>query len=81
MKALILGSLLIFSINANAECARYCNPEKSKPCGKGCISKDYTCHKPVTTSCAGKRGDSKTSRWIGPNETESRINELIGLQG
>lgn len=26
-----------------------CNPEKSKPCGRACIRKEYKCHKPTPT--------------------------------
>jgi hypothetical protein len=60
MKALILSLLLVGSVTQAADsCPRYCNPEKSKPCGAGCISKDLTCRKDWTTSCVGVRENKK----------------------
>jgi hypothetical protein len=35
-------------------CSRMCDPAKSKPCGMSCISKEFTCHKPVATACVKK---------------------------
>lgn len=61
MKKLILLVLLVGSVGQAADnCPRYCNPEKSKPCGAGCISKDLVCRKDWTTSCVGiKPSESK----------------------
>lgn len=41
------------------DCTMYCNPEKSKPCGKGCIKKAFTCHKKITLSCVGPKPEQK----------------------
>jgi hypothetical protein len=80
-KVLITSLVLIGSV-AEANCTRYCNPEKSKPCGKSCISKDFTCHKTVTTACAGKRPVSSLKggrQWGGTSEAEVALNKIIGL--
>lgn len=76
-KFLMIAVLSLVSIQASADCTRYCNPEKSKPCGKSCISKDFTCHKPVTTACSGKK-PTKTSFYT-PSETEATLNKLLGI--
>ncbi len=47
----ILGLSVLLSHVGNAECSRHCNPETSKACGHGCISKYFNCHKPTTTAC------------------------------
>ena len=51
MKLFITAGILLASLTAHA--TRYCNPEVSKPCGAGCISKDLVCRKPWTTSKVG----------------------------
>ena len=33
----------------------YCNPERSKPCGMGCIQLHKTCRKSWTTAVSGER--------------------------
>jgi hypothetical protein len=38
---------------SQAHAETYCNPERSKPCGGGCISLDKTCRKSWTTSKVG----------------------------
>ena len=85
VKALIVSIVFLAATPVLAECTRYCNPEKSKPCGKSCISKDFTCHKPVTTACSGTRPDSKgkkssQNQWLGGSEAETHISKLIGLE-
>lgn len=56
MKQIILAlAVLVSGATASAECTRMCDPAKSKPCGKSCISKDFKCTKPVTTACVGKK--------------------------
>lgn len=52
MKSLLLATALILASATSAQ-ARTCNPEKSKPCGNGCISKSFTCHKTSTSSVSG----------------------------
>lgn len=63
MKHLILIAALFISIGASAketkECIRYCDAKVSKPCGKGCIDKSFTCHKEVTLSCVKPASDKK----------------------
>ena len=54
LKSLVLASLFVTSI-AQAKPTAYCNPERSKPCGKSCISLDKTCRKPWTTAVSGIR--------------------------
>jgi len=44
-------ALTIASVSANAQ--SYCNPERSKPCGNGCISLVKTCRTSWTTSKIG----------------------------
>lgn len=78
MKQMILATIVaLVSLQANAECTRYCNPEKSKPCGKSCISKDFQCHKPVTTACSGEK--PKKQAFYTPSEGEQRLNEILGI--
>lgn len=51
-----LFALIVYGQNGNA--VTLCNPELSTPCGKGCIPKDKSCHKPWTTSKVGVRTSS-----------------------
>jgi len=37
--------------NANNNCCKICR--KGKACGNSCISRSYTCHKPVGCACNG----------------------------
>lgn len=48
-------TLLILLAASSVHATTYCNPERSKPCGKGCIPKDRACHKSWTTSLVGER--------------------------
>ena len=62
MKSLILTLGLLLASTSSAAPSAYCNPEKSKPCGKGCISLTKTCRTPWTTAVAGvnpNKGSSK----------------------
>ena len=78
-KNLLVAAVLLQGVSAlAADCTRYCNPEKSKPCGKSCIAKDFTCHKPVTTACVGKRPDKKAWQYT-PSEAEAHLNKILGL--
>lgn len=77
-KNLLVAAVLLQGVSAlAADCTRYCNPEKSKPCGKSCISKDFTCHKPVTTACSGKK-PGKQALYT-PSEAEAHLNKILGL--
>ena len=78
MKMFLIALVSIVSLNANADCTRYCNPEKSKPCGKGCISKEFTCHKPVTTSCSGTKPGKKQAFYT-PSAGEANLDRILGL--
>lgn len=50
--AFILITLAALTSKA-ATTTKYCNPDKSKPCGKGCIPLAKQCHVPWTTSKVG----------------------------
>jgi len=78
MKMFLISAIALVSLQANAECTRYCNPEKSKPCGKSCISKDFQCHKPVTTACSGTK-PGKGQALYTPSEGEANLNRLLGI--
>ena len=56
MKSLLMVLSLVFAFNASA--VTYCNPAKSRPCGKGCVSLDKSCTKNWSTSIAGINPDS-----------------------
>ena len=51
MKLFIATLAMLHSLNASA--TTYCNPDRSKPCGGGCISLEKTCRKSWTTSKVG----------------------------
>jgi hypothetical protein len=53
--ALVIALLFSAHFSNAADCPRYCDPAKSKPCGASCISNDRQCHKSWTTSCVGVR--------------------------
>ncbi len=57
MSKFILVAMVFISGVANAadSCKRYCNPDRSKPCGAACIPLDSVCRKSWTTSCSGER--------------------------
>ena len=56
MKYILTIALLMQGFGASAQiCTKYCNPEKSKPCGNACIPKDNQCRKDWTTACVGIR--------------------------
>ena len=50
---LVTMAMLISTASFAAESHRYCNPEVSKPCGKGCVLLSKACHIPWTTSISG----------------------------
>lgn len=51
MNILIIITVLLSAHLSNA--AGYCNPERSKPCGNGCISLNKQCRTPWTTKKVG----------------------------
>lgn len=51
MNLIVILSILLSSIVSNAQ--GYCNPERSKPCGNGCISLNKTCRTSWTTMKVG----------------------------
>ena len=55
---------------AEATCTRYCDPAKSKPCGKSCISKYFTCRTSWTTACSGKRTSADEPGYENPTKIE-----------
>lgn len=67
MKTILLTLVLLGSGSAFAqECSRMCNPEKSKPCGNGCISKHLMCTKSWTTACVGTKELQKKKTYAEP---------------
>lgn len=58
---IVLASMVLASLAHAADPVgtRYCNPEKSKPCGNACISKAFTCHKGPGLAKAGTRPAGK----------------------
>ncbi len=68
MKSLITILVLFSSIQANA--VRYCNPARSKPCGKGCIALDLKCTKNWSTSIVGENPNSGGKKHYEDNEVK-----------
>ena len=53
-KSLLMIAIAIgLSAASEAMAVSYCNPERSKPCGAGCIGLDKTCRTSWTTSKSG----------------------------
>ncbi len=48
----------------------YCNPERSKPCGMGCIQLHKTCRKSWTTAVSGERPASAKPGYANPKYVE-----------
>ena len=66
---------LMFTLSANAKpagCLKECDPEVSKPCGKGCIARELDCHKPTTRACFGEKGKSTKKVYAEPKYVESK---------
>lgn len=55
MKSLILVLVMLGAGTVNASDVRYCNPERSKPCGNSCIQKSFSCTKAPGIAVAGIR--------------------------
>lgn len=56
MKSLVLVLVMFGASGAvHASNVRYCNPERSKPCGNSCIQKSFTCTKAPGIAVAGIR--------------------------
>lgn len=70
LKFLVLAAVLVSSV-AQAKPTAYCHPERSKPCGKGCISLDKTCRKPWTTAVSGVRPASTKPGFENPKFVEN----------
>lgn len=54
MKTLALALLIASTGHAQTPTA-YCHPDRSKPCGMGCIPKAKNCRKSWTTAVSGIR--------------------------
>lgn len=52
-KVLLISAILLGATMAQAKPSAYCHPERSKPCGKGCIGLTKTCRTPWTTAVSG----------------------------
>ena len=75
MKKLFYISVLfyVFALSAVADaktCIKYCNPEVSRPCGDGCISKDLNCKKSWTRACVGINPNKGSGRAYSPAEVK-----------
>lgn len=70
MKYVVLAIALVAS-TAVAKPSHYCNPERSKPCGGGCIALAKTCRKPWTTAVSGVRPESSLPGFANPKFVEN----------
>jgi hypothetical protein len=61
---------LLFSTAKAETCSRYCDPARSRPCGKSCIPKDNNCTKDWTTACVGKRPESAAINFENPKHVD-----------
>jgi hypothetical protein len=52
-QVLAIAVTLLMAQVSMAGPSAYCNPERSKPCGKGCIGLTKTCRTPWTTAVSG----------------------------
>jgi hypothetical protein len=73
-----LGLILMFpvfvavmSCSQHSKAAMYCHPERSKPCGNGCISLNKRCTKAWTTSISGERPASAKKYFDNPKFVSS----------
>ena len=61
-KLILITGLLLASTVAMSAPTKYCNPEKSKPCGNACISLTKQCRTPWTTAVSGIRPASEKGK-------------------
>lgn len=61
-KLILITGLLLVSTVAMSAPTKYCNPEKSKPCGNACISLTKQCRTPWTTAVSGIRPASEKGK-------------------
>lgn len=66
----VMVSWLAPKIFAAESCSRYCNPERSKPCGNACIPLQNNCRKSWTTACVGERPASERGGKVYANPTK-----------
>lgn len=71
MRNLILILAAVSGLNVSATCLKKCDPLVSKPCGKTCISKELSCHKPTTRACFGEPGSSTKKTYDKPKYVEA----------
>ena len=62
---------MVMSCTQHASAAMYCHPERSKPCGNGCISLNKRCTKSWTTSKVGERPASAKKYFDQPKFVEN----------
>lgn len=76
-KIVVMFALVVLSANAQGAdvCSKYCNPERSKPCGNSCIPKANSCRKTWTTACVGERPESAK-----PSYTPKHVNQAPGAK-
>lgn len=75
MRFLIPALFVLFAFTsakvfAAESCSRYCNPERSKPCGGACIPLANNCRKSWTTACSGERPASERGGKVYANPTK-----------
>jgi hypothetical protein len=74
IKLLVIGAMLASLDLAMSETViKYCNPEKSKPCGQACIPKASLCRKSWTTNKVGIRPKSEKGQSF---ETPKFVSEV-----
>lgn len=72
MKQIILIATLLAGLNVSGApvCSKFCNPDKSKPCGNACIAKDVMCRKPWTTACVGTASAKTKVSYANPKHVD-----------
>lgn len=81
IKMSLVSALTALSLDVSAACLKKCDPDVSKPCGKTCISKELTCHKPTTRACFGERGSSTKKDYANPTYVEASESEKTEKAG
>lgn len=64
--AAMIGTGFAADAQTGRQCSTYCNPEKSQPCGSGCISKFKRCRTSWTTACSGIREQEESKHYSNP---------------
>lgn len=73
-----IAASIAYVPTAQAECTKMCNPDVSKPCGKGCTSKYNSCHKSWATTCSGVKAVSGSKAYSEQKHVEPDSVEATG---